>query len=80
MFTPELETRISIDFPFSSGSNISFIWYKNGIDITYASNSSTGKLEYAVGVNESATGIYQCFILNDVGRDYSITRVLSRGT
>ena len=71
------ERYIAMDCPKSSGSNVTFTWYKNGINVTAASNS-TGFLKYS-SIEDKLTGIYQCFIENNLGSVYSITRVLYRG-
>lgn len=76
--TSHFEVYVYLECPVLEGSNITFTWYRNGVNITSSSNS-TGYLEYEVPINSTSVGIYQCFIQNHVGRDTSISRRLERG-
>ncbi len=76
--TSKFEIYVCLPCPLSMGSNVTFKWYKNGINITEASDSS-GNLDYTTQEDESTVGIYQCFAENDVGCDYAIIRLLEIG-
>lgn len=74
--TSRFEHEVSLACPLTSGSNVNFKWYKNGVDVSSSSNL-TGYLNYR---DEGSTfGIYQCFARNSVGSDYAIVRLLNGG-
>ena len=74
----KFQVYVPLGCPVLGGSNITFTWYRNGVNITSSSNS-TGYLEYEVPINSTSVGIYQCFIQNHVGSDTSISRLLEIG-
>ena len=61
-----------------------YVWYKNGEDITQdmTFNSDDIGWTYSPDISQAGAafvGIYQCFIQNAVGSDFSLTRVLEIG-
>lgn len=76
---------VTLDCPIESGSNITQVWYRNGVDITKQVSlvSDGGNLIWRYNNTQfkrgAVAGLYQCFISNILGSDYSITRVLILG-
>lgn len=79
-YTSLYERQLTLDCPVHSGSQLIFVWYKNGVDISGDVNFVNEWIYEPTGNDAAKAGIYQCFIRNIVGSDYSITRVLEIGT
>lgn len=77
--TSAFVVRVILNCPLLSGSNLTFKWYKNGVDITGSSDPSTGSLDYSVVDGIGGVGVYQCFAKNSVGSDYATIRRLEIG-
>lgn len=77
--TSRFDYEVSLDCPLINGSRVNYKWFRNGADITHSSDLISGFLNYRATVEDSTFGIYQCFVSNNLGSDYSITRILNRG-